>query len=101
MADQRDRGFAQSALPALVIGAATGFRWAVSVALNLRFPPPSWTERRVDNAKRRLLNWISRLMRKNGLDSVDLEGVFARVARQHERNEPGPFTEPQRIKLSS
>jgi hypothetical protein len=87
-----------------ILDASSGEQWPIKeivALLNLRFPPPSWTERRVDNAKRRLLNWISRLMRKNGLDSVDLEGVFARVARQHERNEPGPFTETQRIKLSS
>jgi hypothetical protein len=69
--------------------------------LNARFSPPPWTDRRADNAKRRLLNWISRLMRKNGLDAVDLEAVFARVARQHERNEPEPLPDTQRIKLPS
>ncbi len=38
--------------------------------------------RRVENAKKRLLNWVQRLMRQNGLDAADLEAVFARVARQ-------------------
>jgi hypothetical protein len=36
--------------------------------LNVRFPPPSWSGDRVDNAKRRLMNWINRLMRNNGLN---------------------------------
>jgi ribosomal 50S subunit-associated protein YjgA (DUF615 family) len=52
--------------------------------LNERFPPPTWTSDRVDNAKRRLLTWINRLMRKNGLDATDLEALFARVARERE-----------------
>jgi hypothetical protein len=56
--------------------------------LNIRFPPPAWTSDRVDNAKRRLMNWIKRLKRKNGLDDVDLEALFARVAREQERGSP-------------
>jgi hypothetical protein len=52
--------------------------------LNVRFPPPSWSSGRVDNAKRRLVNWINRLMRNNGLDATDLEGLFARVTRRQE-----------------
>jgi hypothetical protein len=55
--------------------------------LNERFPPPTWTDRRVDNAKKRLLNWINRLMQKNGLDATDLEDLFARVARRKEGRE--------------
>jgi hypothetical protein len=47
------------------------------------------------------VNWIGRLMTKNGLDAVDLEAVFARVARQHERNQPEPLPDTQRIKLLS
>jgi len=54
--------------------------------LNRRYPPPSWTGDRVDNAKRRLMNWIKRLKRKNGLDDVELEALFARVARAQERS---------------
>ena len=56
--------------------------------LNNRFPPRTWTGDRVDNAKRRLLKWIKRLMRKNGLDEVDLETLFARVAGEQERRNP-------------
>jgi hypothetical protein len=54
--------------------------------LNQHFPPPTWTDHRVDNAKRRLTNWINRLMRRNGLDVTDLVALFARVARKKERN---------------
>jgi hypothetical protein len=55
--------------------------------LNKRFPPSSWTDDRVDNAKRRLVNWIKRLMQKHGFDTTDLEDLFARVARNQERGE--------------
>jgi hypothetical protein len=55
--------------------------------LNERFPPPSWTDDRVDNAKRRLMNWINRLKQKNGLDTTDLKDLFARVARTKEKGE--------------
>ena len=59
--------------------------------LNDRVPPSSWTSDRVDNAKRRLVNWIKRLKREYGLDDVGLEGLFAGVARQQERaNQPAP-----------
>jgi hypothetical protein len=34
------------------------------------------------------MNWIKRLKRKNGLDDVDLEALFARVAREQERGSP-------------
>ena len=67
---------------------SSGGQWPVKeivARLNHRFPPPCWTDDRVDNAKRRLMNWIKRLQRKNGLDAVELEALFARVARQHER----------------
>jgi len=70
---------------------APGSQWPIMDIvnqLNLRFPPPTWSGDRVDNAKRRLLNWIRRLKRKNGLDDVDLEALFARVAREQERGSP-------------
>jgi hypothetical protein len=70
---------------------APGGQWPIMDIvnqLNLRFPPPTWSSDRVDNAKRRLLNWIRRLKRKNGLDDVDLEALFARVAREQERGSP-------------
>ena len=50
--------------------------------LNAEFSPPPWSDDRVENAKKRLLSWVQRLMRQNGLDATDLEAVFARVARQ-------------------
>jgi hypothetical protein len=62
-------------------------QWPVNrivAMLNQRFPPPIWTDRRVDNAKKRLVNWINRLMQKNGLDATDLEALFAGVARREE-----------------
>jgi len=87
-----------------ILDSSSGEQWPIKMIvalLNLRFSPPPWTDRRVDNAKRRLVNWIGRLMNKNGLDAVDLEGVFARVARQHDGNQPEPLSDTQRIKLLS
>jgi hypothetical protein len=52
--------------------------------LNVFCAPPPWNDDRVDSAKRRLTRWIKGLMRKNGLDAIDLEGLFARVGRQEE-----------------
>jgi hypothetical protein len=60
--------------------------------LNERFPSSSWTADRVDNAKRRLVKWINRLKQKNGLDTTDLEDLFARVARKKEDGERAPLT---------
>jgi hypothetical protein len=62
-------------------------QWPVNrivALLNQHFPPPTWTDRRVDNAKKRLINWINRLMQKYGLDATDLEALFAGVARAEE-----------------
>jgi hypothetical protein len=70
---------------------APGGQWPIMDIvnqLNMHFPLPPWTSDRVDNAKRRLMNWIRRLKRKNGLDDVDLEALFARVAREQERGSP-------------
>jgi len=77
-----------------------GAQWPIMDIVNQldqRFAPPAWTSDRVDNAKRRLLNWIKRLKRKNGLDDVDLEALFARVAREQERSSP---TTPKRRHLN-
>jgi hypothetical protein len=68
-----------------VLNGAHGSRWPVGklvTILNAEFSPPPWSDDRVENAKKRLLNWIQRLMRQNRLDATDLEAVFARVARQ-------------------
>ncbi len=73
-----------------ILGVSSTGRWPVRLMvtlLNSRFPPPTWTDDRVDNAKRRLINWISRLMTKNRLDATDLEALFAKVARQREGGE--------------
>jgi|SRR5262245_31163815 len=70
-----------------ILQESSGDQWPIKemvCELNRRFPPPAWTDDRVDNAKRRLVNWIKRLKRKNGLDTVELEALFARVARQQE-----------------
>ena len=55
--------------------------------LNKRFPSSTWTDDRVDNAKRSLMNWIKRLMQTNGFDATDVKDWFARVARKQEKNE--------------
>jgi hypothetical protein len=68
-----------------VLEGSHGSRWPVGklvTILNGEFSPPPWSDDRVDNAKKRLLNWVQRLMRQNGLDATDVEAVFARVARQ-------------------
>jgi hypothetical protein len=68
-----------------VLDGSDGSRWPVGRLVNIlnaEFSPPRWSDDRVENAKKRLLNWVQRLMRQNGLDATDLEAVFARVARQ-------------------
>lgn len=51
-------------------------------ALNVKYPTSPWNDDRVENAKKRLKNWIVRLKRIHGLDTDDLEDVFARRGRQ-------------------
>jgi hypothetical protein len=66
----------------------SGTRWPIGqlvALLNEHFPPPDWKHRRVENAQRRLDNWINRLMKRNALDPIGLQALFARVARQQER----------------
>ena len=78
---------------------SSGGQWPITelvYQLNNRFPPRSWTADRVDNAKRRVMKWIKRLKRENGLDDVDLEALFARVARQQERGGPASPKRPHR-----
>ena len=83
-----------------VFDGSHGSRWPVGrlvTMLNVEFSPPPWSDDRVENAKKRLLNWVQRLMRQNGLDATDLEAVFARVARQQVQHPmPGmKFSEPK------
>jgi hypothetical protein len=78
-------------------------KWPVSLIvarLNDRPTSRRWSEDRIDNAKRRLANWIERLRRRNRLDGTDLEGLFAGVARQleaSERKPPAHQTPPPRL----
>jgi hypothetical protein len=68
-----------------ILDESPGDRWPIQrmiALLNDRFSPPPWNDDRVDNAKRRLRNWIKRLMEKNGFDVTDLQDLFARVARK-------------------
>lgn len=59
-------------------------RWpigAIMTALNRSHPSRPWTDDRVENAKRRLMNWIGRLGGGNGLDQTDAMALLARHAR--------------------
>jgi hypothetical protein len=76
-----------------ILDDSPGGQWPVALIvarLNDRSTSRRWNEDRVDNAKRRLVNWIKRLMKRNQLDGTDLEGLFARVARQLEASERKP-----------
>jgi hypothetical protein len=82
-----------------VLDEPSGSQWPIGRLVTLlseRPPPRTWTEDEVDNAKRRLMNWIGRLMRKNGLDATDLEGLFAAVARRVEDAKGGPLPRAKR-----
>jgi hypothetical protein len=86
-----------------VLEGSHGSRWPVGrlvTILNTEFSPPPWSDDRVENAKKRLLNWVQRLMRQNGLDATDLEAVFARVARQKVQQRM-PVTESRKPNLQS
>jgi hypothetical protein len=86
-----------------VLEGSHGSRWPVGrlvTILNAEFSPPPWSDDRVENAKKRLLNWVQRLMRQNGLDATDLEAVFARVARQKVRQRT-PMMESSETNLQS
>ena len=64
-----------------------GPSWPISMIvkiMNERHPARPWNDDRVDNAKRRLVNWVERLRRIQGLDMVDLEALFVGVARKRE-----------------
>ena len=66
-------------------------RWPVGTLIRLLSrdfpPPPPWDDNRVDNAKRRLKRWIQGLKKRNGLDDIDLEALFARVAYRQDLGE--------------
>jgi hypothetical protein len=82
----------------------SGSQWPVRrivALLNVHFPPPGWRDRRVEDARRRLTNWLNRLMNKNGLDTVDRDALFARVARQLEQSNHSPRVERSVANLPS
>ena len=77
--------------PDLFDGSSNG-RWPITeiVALLTRdFPEHAWDDDLVENAKRRLLRWVKRLKQENRLNTIDLEALFARIARQSKGDEPG------------
>jgi hypothetical protein len=70
--------------PDLFDKAGTG-KWPINdivLGLNSLFPDATWDDDRVDNAKRRLTRWTSRLMEVNGLDQSDFEALLVRVAKR-------------------
>ncbi len=61
-----------------------GAEWPVrkiADALNIIDPDPPWNDDRIENAKKRLRNWIGGLKRDHGLDQTDLMALFARYGR--------------------
>ena len=67
---------------------AFGTQWPVGKivgALNARGADASWTDDRVDNAKRRLTRCIAKIKQAHGLDAVDLRALLARYSREHDR----------------
>jgi hypothetical protein len=82
-----------------ILDDSPGGQWPVRLIvarLNDRQTSGRWSEDRVDNAKRRLMKWIERLRRRNRLDGTDLEGLFAKVARQLEASDQQPPAHPIR-----
>jgi hypothetical protein len=74
-----------------ILDDSLGGQWPLDLIvsrLNNRPTSRIWSEDRVDNAKRRLVNWIKRLRERNRLDGTELEALFARVARQLEASRP-------------
>lgn len=72
------------------IQAGFGAEWPVGQivqALNSQHPARPWTDDRVDNAKRRLRNWIARLRQQQGLDRTDLLALLVRCARQAQQRD--------------
>jgi hypothetical protein len=64
-----------------------GTQWPIGKivrALNAGQSRASWTDDRVENAKRRLTKFILRFKQEHGLDAVDLRALLARYARQRQ-----------------
>jgi hypothetical protein len=82
-----------------ILDDAPSGQWPVGLIvarLNDRPTSRRWSDDRVDNAKRRLMNWVERLRRRNRVDGTDLEGLFAGVARQLEVSDQQPPSRPIR-----
>jgi hypothetical protein len=66
------------------VQACFGVEWPVRKIverLNFVHPDPPWNDDRVENAKKRLRNWIGGIKRDHGLDQTDLLALFARYGR--------------------
>ncbi len=66
------------------VQAGFGVEWPVRKivdALNTIDPEPPWNDDRIENAKKRLRNWIGGIKREYGLDQTDLMALFARYGR--------------------
>jgi hypothetical protein len=66
------------------VQAGFGVEWPVRKiveALNIVDPDPPWNDDRIENAKKRLRNWIGGMKRDHGLDQTDLMALFARYGR--------------------
>jgi hypothetical protein len=64
-----------------------GSQWPIGKivhALNAGQSRGSWSDDRVENAKRRLTKFILRFKQEHGLDAVDLRALLARYARQRQ-----------------
>jgi hypothetical protein len=80
------------------IQASFGSEWPIArivAALNEHHPQPHWNDERVDNAKKRLRNWIGRMKRDHGLDATELKDVLARYGRERAVGREGPLTHSQ------
>jgi hypothetical protein len=78
------------------VQAGFGSEWPVTQivqALNAARPARAWDDHRIENAKKRLRNWIGRLKRDQGLDMTDLLALFVRYARESKQSPAGaPIT---------
>jgi len=67
------------------IQAGFGSEWPIGQivrALNADGGQRPWTDDRVDNAKRRVRNWLTRIQRDQSLDRTDLLALLVRCARR-------------------
>lgn len=74
------------------VQAGFGVEWPVRKivdALNIIDPHPPWNDDRIENAKKRLRNWIGGMKRDHGLDQTDLMALFSRYGRAAESDAGG------------